>query len=456
MALLVARDVGVAPPGVTGEVLHGFSLELEAGSWLALAGPNGGGKTTLALALAGLWPARRGRIDLDGEPVAQRRRSISVILQDPGSQLLAATAAEEMGAPARNLGMPAHEVDHAVREWSERIGLGDDLARDPRTLSAGRQQLVLLGAALVPGPRLLIADEPLVHLDAPARERALAVVRGEVEHGLAVVWVTQSERERTAADRVIWIGTDEPGLRGAGVEAGPGGPAASRTGEATGSGEDPPPGKGGGDQHSDPAIRVRVRPWDGRDGPSVRVGRAFELDVPRRGVVVLSGPNGCGKSVLLSAAAGLLESPQWEVERASAQQVTPIMATQHPEEQIFEERVRDELIFAAVSRGLQRSEALDRAEEALAAMGLEPSLFMGRRCWWLSGGERRIVEAIAAMISPASLLALDEPTAGLDPGRQAAMGNLIRHRGESGSVLAATQERKWGGALGRVVEIDGT
>ena len=426
MPLLVARDVWAAPPGASEPVLRGFSLELAAGEWLAVSGPNGGGKTTLALVLAGLWAPSRGRVELEGVPVALRRAEIAVVLQDPATQLLTSSVGEELAATARNLSRPADEIERRVREWSARFALEAELARDPRTLSAGRQQLVLLAAALIAGPRLLIADEPAVHLDPSARGRALTAIREQVDRGLAVAWITQAEAERAAADRRLWLGEAPrlPSEATAPLESSPG-----------------------------TAVRLRIRRWEGDDGPRVRVSRPLDLDLPLQGIRVLTGPNGCGKSVILAAAAGLIESPQWTLEWLADRQPLPLLASQYPEQQIFEEKVEDELIFAALSRGLKRSEALDRAGRALAALGFDRN-FMGRRCWWLSGGERRLVEVVAALIAPASLLALDEPTAGLDDARRLALRGMVRERARTGPVLVATQDLEWASGLGgQVTEV---
>ena len=75
--------------------------------------------------------------------------------------------------------------------------------------------------------------------------------------------------------------------------------------------------------------------------------------------------------------------------------------------------------------------------------GIQPESLYARRAWDLSGGEKRIVAVVSALIAPASLLALDEPTAGLDRARRAALAGLVRRRAESGPVLIASQDTGW-------------
>ena len=425
MIVLAASDLWASPPGASEPVVRGASLELAEGEWVAISGPNGGGKTTLALALAGLRPIQRGRVTL-GTGIAANardRRHLAVILQDPSAQLFCPSVREELAYTARNLGHEPKQVAESVLRLAEQLGLEDDLPRDPHQLSAGRQQLVLIAAALVSAPRVLIADEPGAHLDPTARERVLEAIRERVSEGLAVLWLTQAERELEAADRVIWIGASPLPPRPR--EADPRVPAAV----------------------AGVAAQVQVAAWNGEDGPAVRSAGALEFDLPARGVTVFLGPNGAGKSVLLRSLCGIEPGKQVQARWLGANGPIPLLVSQYPEQQLFQELVSDELAFAAVSRGVPREAALERAAASLAALGLGQKT-LERRCWDLSSGERRLIEVVAGLIAPARLLALDEPSAGLDPARREALSGLIRSRAESGPVVVASQDREWAGQLG--------
>jgi energy-coupling factor transporter ATP-binding protein EcfA2 len=174
------------------------------------------------------------------------------------------------------------------------------------------------------------------------------------------------------------------------------------------------------------------------------------------------GPNGAGKSVLLAALAGLERPPGVEIAWRTVTGAPATIALQYPEQQVFEERVEDELLYAACQRGLPRAVARERAAAALDVLGV-PLAMLGRRTWDLSTGEKRLVEVVAALIAPAGRVLLDEPTAGLDPARRAALARLVARRafesagpGASTPIVVATQDRGWAASLGaRIIDLGG-
>ncbi|HET7225619.1 MAG TPA: ATP-binding cassette domain-containing protein [Candidatus Eisenbacteria bacterium] len=419
--MLVASELSVAPAGARAPVVQGISLALAPGECLAILGPNGSGKSTLALALAGLLAARAGRVTFEGlaigphEPPA-RRAGIAALLQDPSHQLLQPTVAEEAAFAARNLGAP--DADAHGLAWLERLGIAALAWRDPRLLSAGQQQLVLLAAALAARPRLLVADEPLSHVDAGRRTLALAALEERRRAGLAIVWVGGHE----AATHTLALGRDTA----------PGPPRAART-EGTAA-----------------ALVLRVSPARAAGdscGPHVATDESLEIEIAERGVTALLGPNGSGKSVLLSCAAGLVSIPQVEVRWVGSPVQPPVLSPQYPEEQIFEERAGDELVYGAIARGVPRGRAEAQAHDTLSAAGLAPETW-DRRTWTLSGGEKRWLAAAATLLTPAGLVLLDEPTAGLDPARREALAGLILRFCSEVPVVIATQDRAFAERLG--------
>jgi len=407
--------------------VRGFSIEVGRGEWVALTGPNGGGKSRLVLALAGLAPIVRGTLELDGQPFGplapqDLKAGVSVVLQDPSCQLLERTVAEEVALTAQNLGRSEEETAGELSRWTCRFELEADLGSDPRALSAGRQQLVLLAAALAARPRVLLVDEGGAHLDREARALVLGALREEVRQGLALLWVTQVPEECAAADRTVTLGEDTTGWS---MEV-PAPMAASTL-----------PGPEG-----PPLLRLAVEAWDGRPGPHVPLRRPLELTISS-GLTALEGRNGSGKSVLLAAAAGVIQVPQIRADWLADPAVPPLLVPQYPESQIFEERVADEVVFAAVSRGVIRARANEEALRLGRILGVGGQALLERRTWDLSSGEKRLVQLIGALIAPSDLLLLDEPTCGIDSARSEALAGLVARRSRRHAVVMASQDGRW-------------
>ena len=426
MSVLEARGIAVAPSGTPDPVVRGVSLAVRAGEWVALGGPNGSGKSTVALALAGLLPVREGEVRLDGRALqagdGAAREPIAVILQDPGIQLLESRVADEIAFTARNLGRAEAGVQAAIARWASRFGLEADLGRDPRELSAGRQQLVLLAAALVAGPRFLIADEPGAHLDRWSRARVLEVMREAVRDGLGVLWVTQDATERAAADRHVALGDDR-------AEIGPVAP--------------PSP--------LDAPVRIAVT-WGAPPASGPRIMAApGRLEIPARGITLITGANGIGKSVLLGAIAGLETLGQIQVAWVGPVGLPPILVPELPEQTIVRERIEDEVIDTARWRGVGREEAERKARILLQRLDLTPLARPGRRTWSLSSGEKRVVSLVSSLIAPAGIYLLDEPTAGLDPARKAALSAILRDIANDTPVLIASQDLAWVNSIAATV-----
>jgi zinc transport system ATP-binding protein len=183
--------VAFAYPGGP-EVLHDVDLEVEQGEFLAIAGPNGGGKTTLLRLALGLERPLRGEARLFGEaaPRAQGRARIGYLAQRAQLGLDAPITVREVVATGR---VPRRGVAGALRksDWTTvdeaiaRVGLVEQAGAALGKLSGGQQQRTFIAKALAGEPDLLVLDEPTAGVDVDAQE-ALARLLEELHRDLRV------------------------------------------------------------------------------------------------------------------------------------------------------------------------------------------------------------------------------------------------------------------------------
>jgi lipoprotein-releasing system ATP-binding protein len=202
------------------EVLHGLSLEFEAGEMVAITGPSGAGKSTFLHLVGALDAPTSGSILFEGRDLAAldddemaRFRSHSVGFVFQSHHLLPEfTARENVMMPALVRRMGRGEARELAEASLARVGLADRMEHRPGALSGGEQQRVALARALVLSPRLLLADEPTGNLDPATAEGIHGLLKDlNRDLGITEIVVTHNEglasslprRVRLAAGRIV-------------------------------------------------------------------------------------------------------------------------------------------------------------------------------------------------------------------------------------------------------------
>ena len=190
------------------DVLDGVELTVAAGEFVAIAGPNGGGKTTLLRLVLGLERPDRGEALLFGEPAHRfsRRSTIAYLPQRAQLGVDAPATVREVVAAGRlatgGLLGPLRRRDRAiVADAIERVGLSDRPDAPLRTLSGGQQQRAFIAKALAAEPALLVLDEPTTGVDAESQE-TLAALLDRLHRELAVT-VLYVSHEFGAVERFV-------------------------------------------------------------------------------------------------------------------------------------------------------------------------------------------------------------------------------------------------------------
>lgn len=195
------------------EVLHGITLDIRAGEFVAIKGASGSGKSTLMNILGCLDSPSGGEYWLDGEDVstldadelaALRRRTFGFVFQSY-NLIATSTAQENVEVPAIYAGMPAAERKARAAELLNSLKLGDRLDHRPNQLSGGQQQRVSIARALMNGGRIILADEPTGALDSQSGEDVMALLRSMHEQGHTIIVITHAREVAERADRLIEI-----------------------------------------------------------------------------------------------------------------------------------------------------------------------------------------------------------------------------------------------------------
>ncbi len=198
-------------PGV--EVLHGLSLTIEAGEFVAIVGASGSGKSTLMNLLGCLDRPTSGSYLFAGHDVGAmtsdqlawlRREAFGFVFQ--GYHLIPTESAlENVQVPAVYAGVNEHERRARAAALLERLGMGTHLDNRPHQLSGGQQQRVSIARALMNGGRIILADEPTGALDSQTGAEVMALLDELVDAGHTIILITHDRDVAARARRIIEI-----------------------------------------------------------------------------------------------------------------------------------------------------------------------------------------------------------------------------------------------------------
>ncbi len=435
MAIARLTNLSYWYPGSEHAALQDVSLTFDQGLTL-VAGPSGGGKSTLLRVLNGLVPHfHGGRIagaamvqgfDVISTPTRRLAQTVGFVFQDPELQTVYDTVDREVAFGLENIALPPREMADRVEEALTAAGVAHLAGRSVRTLSGGERQRVALASALAVRPQIVVLDEPTSQLDEDGAAMVLDAIANLVEHGRsAVIAEHRFERMLPVAGALITVdggratsGRPEPHPpRAARPNRSPAGPMAwSLAGVTAGFGN-----------------KIVL------DGVDV-AGHQGE-------VVALCGPNGGGKTTLLRLIAGALQPSSGTVERRPGRIA---YLPQNPTALLHRPTVRSEVTLT-----LKRAHDEETPETILDALGLLS--VAGRYPRDLSCGERQRVALAAVLPGTPDLVLLDEPTRGMDGAARDALVQLVsRLRDRGSAIVLATHDADLRAALAdRVLKVDG-
>ena len=191
-------------------VFDGLDLAIEAGSFVAVLGHNGCGKSTLAKHFNAILLPAGGRVTVYGMDTKDEalllaiRQAVGMVFQNPDNQIVSNVVEEDVAFAPENLGVPSEEIRRRVDAALKTVGMYEYRAHAPQLLSGGQKQRVAIAGVLAMKPKCIVLDEPTAMLDPQGRREVIETVeRLNREEGMTVVLITHHMDEATHAGRVV-------------------------------------------------------------------------------------------------------------------------------------------------------------------------------------------------------------------------------------------------------------
>ena len=195
---------------VTVDVLKNFNLTIEKGSFVAILGHNGSGKSTTAKLINGINIAQSGEVIVDGQKVEDNdtifdiRRKVGMVFQNPDNQIVSSIVEEDVAFGVENLGVEPKEIRERVDNALKTVGMYEHRLKAPNKLSGGQKQRVAVAGIIAMKPMCIVLDEPTAMLDTSGRREVMNTVKKlNKEEGITIVLITHYMDEAVQADRVV-------------------------------------------------------------------------------------------------------------------------------------------------------------------------------------------------------------------------------------------------------------
>ena len=187
-----------------------LDLDIEQGSFVAILGHNGSGKSTFAKTLNGILLPTEGTVWISGMDTADDdrlldvRKTVGMVFQNPDNQIIANVVEEDVGFGPENIGVPTEEIWKRVDESLKAVGMTAYRMKSPNRLSGGQKQRVAIAGVMAMRPKCIVLDEPTAMLDPNGRKDVIRTVSelNKAEH-ITVLLITHYMEEVIGADRVI-------------------------------------------------------------------------------------------------------------------------------------------------------------------------------------------------------------------------------------------------------------
>ena len=212
--IISAEHLAYTYPGVEGTpgipVFEDLNLTVQEGSFVAVLGTNGCGKSTLAKHFNSILLPTGGKVYVCGidtsneDRILTVRRNVGMVFQNPDNQIVANVVEEDVAFGPENLGIASPEIRRRVDSALKQVEMYEYREHAPHLLSGGQKQRVAIAGIIAMEPRCIVLDEPTAMLDPRGRREVIDTIgRLNREKGITVVLITHHMDEAAKADRVV-------------------------------------------------------------------------------------------------------------------------------------------------------------------------------------------------------------------------------------------------------------
>ncbi len=193
-------------------VLKDVSISIEKGSFVAVLGHNGSGKSTFAKHINAILVPDEGKMYVEGMDTSDEenlfaiRQKAGMVFQNPDNQIVATIVEEDVAFAPENLGVEPAEIRRRVDDALKAVKMYDYRKHAPTQLSGGQKQRVAIAGVIAMQPDCIVLDEPTAMLDPQGRQEVMETIhRLNREKGITVVLITHYMEEAAQSDRIVVI-----------------------------------------------------------------------------------------------------------------------------------------------------------------------------------------------------------------------------------------------------------
>ena len=212
--IISVEHLAYAYPDLDGQkgaqVFENLNLTIESGSFVAVLGTNGCGKSTLAKHFNSILLPSGGKVYVDGidtsdlNRIMAVRRCVGMVFQNPDNQIVANVVEEDVAFGPENLGVAAPEIRRRVDKALKQVGMYEYREHAPHLLSGGQKQRIAIAGVIALEPKCIVLDEPTAMLDPRGRADVMQTIEKlNREKGITVVLITHHMDEAAQAQRVV-------------------------------------------------------------------------------------------------------------------------------------------------------------------------------------------------------------------------------------------------------------